>query len=109
MPSGSHAPEPSASLCGRHAEEDHRRDAEVGELADLLAERLAGVLHDAGEAGDGLRLVDALPHEQRGDEVVDAQAGLGDQPPQGRRAAQPPQPALGERPRSVRLPGGPGP
>ena len=31
------------------AEEDHRRDAEVGELGHLLAQRLAGVLHHAGQ------------------------------------------------------------
>ena len=34
-------------LVGGHAEEDHAGDAEGGELAHLLAERLAGVLHDA--------------------------------------------------------------
>ena len=56
MPSGSQAPEPSASFVGGHAEQDHRRDAEVGQLGHLLAERLAGVLHHAGQAGDGLRL-----------------------------------------------------
>jgi hypothetical protein len=46
------------------------------------------VLHDAGQAGDGLGLVDGLAHEQRGDEVVDRQPGLGDETAQGRRAPE---------------------
>ena len=71
----------------------------VGELGHLLAEALAGVLHDAGQRGDRLRLVDALAHEERGDQVVDDEAGLGHQAAQGRRGAQPPGPVLGERPR----------
>ena len=95
-PSGSHAPEPSASLWAGTPKRMTAGHAEAGQLADLLAERLAGVLHDAREAGDRLRLVDALAHEQRGDEVVDADAGLGHEPAQGRRAAQPAEPALGE-------------
>ena len=71
-----------------------RRHAEGGELGDFLAQRLARVLHDAGQRRDRLRLVDALAHEQRRDEVVDGQTGLGDQPAQRRRAPQPPQPPL---------------
>ena len=93
-------------LVGGHAEEDHAGDAEGGELADLLAERLAGVLHHAGQAGDRLRLGDALPHEQRRDQVVDGDAGLGDEAAQGRGAAQPAEPALGEG-HGVRLPASP--
>ena len=65
--------------------------------ATSLRSELARVLHDAREAGDRLGLVDALPHEQRGDEVVDREVGLGDQPAQRRGPAQPAQPALGER------------
>ena len=79
-------------LRGRHAEEDDARDAQRGQLGDLLAQRLAGVLHDAGQRGDGLRLGDPLAHEQRGDEVVDGHPRLGDQPPQRGRPAQSPQP-----------------
>ena len=84
MPSGSQAPEPSASLVAGHAEQDHAGHAEGGQLGDLLAQRLAGVLHDAGQRLDRLRLGDALPHEQRGDQVVDRQPGLGHHPAQGR-------------------------
>ena len=63
-----------------------------------------------GQAGDGLRLGDALAHEQRGDEVVDREPGLGDQATQRRGAAQPAQPAFGEAHgdrgyRGVRRPG----
>ena len=79
-----------------HAEEDHAGDAEGGELGDLLAQRLAGVLHDARQRRDRLRLVDAFAHEQRRDEVVDGQSGLGGHAPEGGRSPQPPQPALGE-------------
>ena len=92
-------------LVGGHPEEDHAGDAEGGQLADLLAERLAGVLHDAGQAGDRLRLGDALAHEQRRHQVVDRDAGLGDEAAQRRGAAQPAQPALGEG-HGVRLPAG---
>ena len=91
-------------LGGRHAEEDHGRARRApASSCDLLAQRLARVLHDAGQRRDRLRLVDALAHEQRRDQVVDPETGLGDQPAQGRRAAQPPQPALRARssPRSV--------
>ena len=46
-------------LAGGDAEEDDPGHAEGRQLADLLAERLAGVLDDAGEAGDRLRLTEA--------------------------------------------------
>ena len=61
-------------LGGGDAEEDHRGHAEVGEGAHLLAEALLGVLHDAGHRRDRLGRVDALLHEQRRDQVVDAEA-----------------------------------
>ena len=38
---------------------------------DLLAQRLAGVLHDTRQRRDRLGLVDALADEQRCDQVVD--------------------------------------
>ena len=70
------------------AEQDEAGDAEVDELGDLLHERVAGVLDDARQRGDGLGGVDALPHEQGCDQVVDRQPGLGHEPPHGRRGAQ---------------------
>ena len=75
MPSGFHASEPSGSFRAGTPNRMTRGHAELGELAHLLAQALPGVLHDAGQRGDGLRLVDALPHEQRGDEVVRRRAG----------------------------------
>ena len=74
-------------LAGRDAEEDDRGHAERRQPAGLLAQRIPGVLHDAGQGDDGLRLVDALPHEEGGDQVVGRQAGLGDHPPQHRACA----------------------
>ena len=71
-------------------------NAEIGERAHFLAQALLGVLHDAGHRHDRLGRVDALLHEQRRDEIVDADAVLGDEPPQRGRAPQPAQPALGE-------------
>ena len=85
MPSGFQALGPDGVLVRGHAEQDHGGDAELGQLGDLLAEALAGVLDDAGQRDDRLRLVDALAHEQRSDEVIDAEAGLGDETPQRRR------------------------
>ena len=98
MPSGSQASEPVGVLVRRDAEQDHRR-ARRGRPARATSLRSdsPGVLDDAGQRGDRLRLVDALPHEQRGDQVVDREAGLGHEPAQGRRAAQPAEAALGER------------
>ena len=53
----------------RHTEQDHGAHAELGQLDDLLAQAVAGVLHDARQRHDRLRLGDALAHEQRRDEV----------------------------------------
>ena len=39
-------------LARRDAEQHHGLDAERGELGDLLAQALAGVLHDAGQRRD---------------------------------------------------------
>ena len=87
---------PGGVLASRHAEQDHAGHAERGQRRHLLAEALTGVLHDAGQRRDGLRFGDALAHEERGDEVVDAEAGLGHQPAQRRRGAQPPGPVIRE-------------
>jgi hypothetical protein len=76
------------------AEQDHGRHTFLRQLVHLLAQRVAGVLHHARQRADDLGLVDVLAHEQRDDEVVDRQPGLGDQPAQGRRAAEPAKPAL---------------
>ena len=67
MPSGSHAPEPSASLCSGTPKRITAGTPRSASSRDLLAQRLARVLHHAGQAGDRLGLVDALAHEQRGD------------------------------------------
>ena len=83
-------------LGGGHAEEDDARHAEAGQLGDLLAQRLAGVLHDAGQAGDRLGFGDALAHEERRHQVVDAQPGLGHQPAERRGATQAAGPSRGE-------------
>ena len=84
-------------LAGGDAEQDERPHAEVDLLVGLLAQRLAGVLHDAREAGDLAGLVDALADEERGDQVAGAQAGLGDQVTKGRGAPQTAEPLLRER------------
>ncbi len=88
MPSGSQAPEPVASFDCRDAEQHDRGDAEVGELADLLPQRLTRVLQDAGQRADRLRLVDAFADEERSDEIVDADLGLGDETSHRGRAAK---------------------
>ena len=79
---------PDGVLGARHAEEDHRAHAEVGQFGDLLAQALPGVLHHAGQRGDRLRFVDPLAHEQRGDEAADVEPGLGDEIAQRGGAAQ---------------------
>ena len=81
MPSGSEAPRPAASLRSGTPNRITAGNAEGGELGDLLAQRLAGVLHHAGQRRDRHRLVDALAHEERGDQVVDGQ--VGSRPPVG--------------------------
>ena len=76
-------------LRGGHAEQDDRGHTEIGQRPHLLAEALLGVLHDAGHRHDRLRRVEAFLHEQRRDQIVDRQPGLGHQPPHRGRAAQP--------------------
>ena len=56
MPSGSQAPEPSASLVAGTPKRITPGTPRSASSAHLLAERLPGVLHDAGQAGDRLRL-----------------------------------------------------
>ena len=83
-------------LGGGHPEEDHRGHAEVGERPHLLAEALLGVLHDARHRRHRLGRVDALLHEERRDQVVDRDAGLGDEAPEGGGAAEPAHAPLGK-------------
>ena len=58
---------------------------------------------DAGHRRDGLGPVDALLDEQRRDQTVDREPGLGDEPPQGGGSAKAPQAPFGER-HAIRLP-----
>ena len=78
------------------AEEDDPGDAQLDQRGDLGGERRQRVLHHARDGRDGLGLGDALTDEERGDQVVDREPGLGDQSTKGRRAAQSAQSALGE-------------
>ncbi len=81
--------------CG-HPEEDHGRHAQRRQPVGLLDQGLGGVLDHAGQGRDGLGLVDALPHEQGGDQVGGGQRRLGHQFAQPRRLAQPAHPGRGE-------------
>ena len=74
----------------RHPEEDEPGQAQRHQPLGLDHERVDRVLHLAGHGGDGQRAVRPLADEQRGDQVVDAEARLGHQPPQGRRTPEPP-------------------
>jgi len=94
---------PFGVLGGRHAEQDHAGNPQGGQFGDLLAERFAGVLHHTGQRLDRLRLSDAFPDEQGGDQVVGGEASLGDHAPQGRGATESAQAPLGEaHPASLR-------
>ena len=72
MPSGSNAPLPTASLCAGTPNRITAFTPSAASSVDLLAQALAGVLHDAGQRRDRQRVVDALADEQRGDEVAGA-------------------------------------
>ena len=68
-------------------EHDDAGHAQPAQPFDLDGQRVHGVLDHAREAtATGARLVDAVGHEQRGNQVVDGEAGLGDQAPHGRPA-----------------------
>ena len=81
---------------GGHAEEHQAADARRDRLRGRLAQRLAGVLHDAGHGRDRHRLVDALADEQGQHELAGPQVGLGDEPTHRGRGTQPPGPVGGE-------------
>ena len=89
MPSGSTPPLPVASAAGGHAEEHEPADPGRHGVDGGLAQRVAGVLDDPGHRPDRRRLGGALLHEHRQHELARAQGGLGDEPPQRRRGAQP--------------------
>jgi hypothetical protein len=76
-------------LVGRDPEEDHAGNPEVGQRPHLLPQALLGVLHHARHRRDRLGIVDPFLHEQRRDEVVHGEPGLGHHPPDGRRAPEP--------------------
>ena len=70
-----------------HAEEHDAADARRRGSRELGAQRLGGVLHDAGHRGDGLRLGRALGDEERQDELRRVHARLGrEASPRGGRA-----------------------
>ena len=79
---------PLCVLGGGHPEQDHARDSEVAQRHHLVDQRCPGVLDHPGERRDGMRRLDALANEQRRDEVVGRDRCFGDQPPEGRCAAQ---------------------
>ena len=93
---------PLGVLARRDAEEDEPGHAQRDESFGLDDERVERVLHLTGHGRDRDRPFGSLAHEERGDEVVDPETGLGHQPPQRRRAAQAAQPAHGKAARRGR-------
>ena len=71
-----------------YPEEDDGRDPQVTQCGHFGPQAGPGVLDDAGQRIHGLWIVDALADEQRGDQVVNRQAGLGDEAPHGGGTAQ---------------------
>ena len=68
-------------LLGGHTEQHHGWYAERGELAGFFAKRVARVLDDTRQRGNGLRFVDPLAYEQGRHQVVDGDSGLGHEAP----------------------------
>ena len=93
IPSGRRAADPVASLSSGRGSPNRMTPGtpEAAQALDLDGQRVDGVLHHAGQRRDRAGLVQPVGHEQRGHQVVDGQAGLGHQPPQGRAPPQPPQ------------------
>ena len=101
-PSGSQAPLPCASLrAGTPKRISPGTPSETRRLASTTSESSV-CCTSPGMDAIGTGSVDPLPHEERGDQVVRPEPGLGHQPPQRRRAAQPAQPPHGEPARSGR-------
>src|SRR5690606_8385058 len=74
---------------GRHAEEHDAADARLGGLGRGSAQRVERVLVLARHRSDGLRLVDALAHEERQHELLRQYVRLGHEAADGARLAQP--------------------
>ena len=96
---------PDGILGRRHAEEHHRGDPEVGEGPHLLAEALLRVLEHARHRRHWFGRVDPLLHEERRDQIVDADACLADEAAQRGSSTQPPRSMLGKRHAARVLPG----
>jgi hypothetical protein len=89
----------------RDSEDEQRAHSQVRELVRLLQQGLARVLHDTGERADRLRRIDALAHEQRGDDVPRIETRLGDQVAQRLRRPEPTGPDNGEHASGTRCGG----
>ncbi len=83
MPAGSQAPLPRPSLTRGHPEEDEPGHPERHQPLRLEHERVDRVLHLARHRPDGSGLVDALAHEQRRHQVVEAEPDLGHETSEG--------------------------
>ena len=70
----------------RVGEESKRRNSEIGGLLGGFDDQVHGDALDAGHRGDRHARRLPLDHEQRPDQVVDAEPILGDEPPRPMRA-----------------------
>ena len=64
----------------RHTEDHYRRHPQAREPLRLGEERRNRVLEMTGHGHDRERFFDSFSHEERGDEVVDTERRLGDEP-----------------------------
>ena len=70
------------------AEEQHSGNAELMRAGGFLHKFIDGKLEDAGHRADGAADFFSGTGEERQDELLDAQAGLGHEPAQGGGLAQ---------------------
>src|SRR5690606_15729912 len=87
---------PDRVMRGGHTEEHQPAHPGGDRFHRGLAQRIPGVVHDAGHAGDRPRLGDSLGHAQRQDQLARPHLCLADQPPYGGGAAQPTGSMLGK-------------
>src|ERR1017187_9755923 len=80
----------------RDAEEHEPTDARLHRLGGGLTQAVPGVLDDAWHGTHRLRLADSFLDEQRQHQVGRLDAGLGDEAPKRRGAAQPARPCCGK-------------
>jgi hypothetical protein len=73
----------------RHPEQHQPADTRAHRVGRRVAQRVAGVLYDAGHRCDGARLVDAVGDEHRQDQLPWLQRGFRHEPPQRRRRPEP--------------------